>query len=102
MKNVYLFALITVGILLSCNQKPETSPVAIEDDLVFEKEKSIAHQIAALNEAGFQIFDYVDDETGDTTIMQEYFMAFLKRGPNRSQSKEERDSPSSFTYGTPR
>jgi len=41
---------------------------------------------------GFKIFDYVDEESGDTVIMQQYFIAFLKRGPNRSQNKEEGDS----------
>ncbi len=63
--------------------KPET----------FSKEsKSAAQQIKELKEAGFQIFDYVDEETGDTIIMQEYFMAFLKRGPNQEQTKQEVDS----------
>lgn len=41
---------------------------------------------------GYQTFDYVDDTTKDTILMQQYFMAFLKRGPNRSQSKKESDS----------
>ena len=38
---------------------------------------------------GFQIFDYVDEKTGDTILMQQYFIAFLKSGPTRSQSEEE-------------
>lgn len=41
---------------------------------------------------GFQTFDYVDETTKDTILMQQYFIAFLKRGDNRSQSKEETDS----------
>ena len=41
---------------------------------------------------GFQTFDYVDETTGDTILMQQYFIAFLKSGPNRSQNKEEADS----------
>ena len=32
---------------------------------------------------GFQTFDYVDEKSNDTIIMQQYFMAFLKRGKNR-------------------
>ena len=45
-----------------------------------------------LKNQGFEIFDYVDQKTNDTILMQQYFMAFLKTGPNRSQSKEEADS----------
>ncbi len=56
------------------------------------KPVSIAAQIMALNEAGFKTFTYVDEATKDTVIMQQYFMVFLKSGPNRSQSKEEADS----------
>ncbi len=52
-------------------------------------EKSVAIQIQKLKDDGFQIFDYVDEETGDTIIMQQYFIAFLKRGENRSQDSLE-------------
>ncbi|QCX02055.1 hypothetical protein FGM00_18765 [Aggregatimonas sangjinii] len=45
-----------------------------------------------LTARGFEIFDYVDEKTKDTVLMQQYFIAFLKRGPNRSQSKPEADS----------
>ncbi|HMB63826.1 MAG TPA: hypothetical protein VKN36_12180 [Eudoraea sp.] len=55
-------------------------------------EKSIGKIKEELTEAGYQTFDYVDEETKDTVIMQQYFIAFLKRGPNRSQSQTEADS----------
>jgi uncharacterized protein YciI len=45
-----------------------------------------------LTAKGFQIFDYVDEKTKDTVLMQQYFIAFLKSGPNRSQTKAEADS----------
>ena len=35
--------------------------------------------------------DYVDEKTQDTVLMQQYFIAFLKKGPNRSQSQKEAD-----------
>ena len=57
-----------------------------------ENKQSVASQIAELKNAGYQIFDYVDEKSGDTIIMQEYYMAFLKIGPNRNQSKKEADS----------
>ena len=36
--------------------------------------------------------NYVDEATKDTVIMQQYFIAFLKRGSNRDQPKEVADS----------
>jgi len=45
-----------------------------------------------LTDKGFQIFDYVDEETKDTILMQQYFIAFLKRGLERSQDKAATDS----------
>ena len=50
---------------------------------------SIAEIKADLTARGFKIFDYVDEKTQDTILMQQYFIAFLKRGPVRSQDKEE-------------
>ncbi len=64
-----------------------------DDELYFgDKTKSISEIKKELTDEGFQIFDYVDEKTGDTVLMQQYFIAFLKRGPNRSQGKAEADS----------
>ncbi|QBA65255.1 YciI family protein [Muriicola soli] len=57
-----------------------------------ESRISAAQQKADLLKKGFEIFDYVDPETADTVLMQQYYIAFLKRGPNRSQNKKEADS----------
>ncbi len=54
--------------------------------------KSMAELRQDLIENGFEIFDYVDEKTKDTVIMQQYFIAFLKRGPERSQDKATADS----------
>ena len=59
---------------------------------VTNKDISAAQQIKELKDDGYEIFDYVDAESGDTIIMQQYFMAFLKRGPNRDWTKQESDS----------
>ncbi|MGV6831908.1 MAG: YciI family protein [bacterium] len=53
------------------------------------KKPSVASIKEDLKKRGFQIFDYVDEKTQDTVIMQQYFIAFLKKGPNRNQSEEE-------------
>jgi uncharacterized protein YciI len=54
--------------------------------------KSTAEVKQELTDQGYEIFDYVDQKTGDTILMQQYFIAFLKSGPKRSQTKEEADS----------
>jgi len=42
-----------------------------------------------LTTRGFKVFDYVNEKTNDTVLMQQYFMAFLKDGPIRNQNEEE-------------
>lgn len=82
-----------ICLLFFVNCKEDKS--IIQNDPISEDSStsaSVAAQINALNEAGFQTFTYVDEATQDSVIMQQYFMAFLKSGPNRSQSKEEADS----------
>ena len=75
-----IFSILVCAAFFSCTSS--------EDKLVI-KEISSAQQIAQLKGDGFEIFDYVDEKTGDTVIMQQYFMAFLKSGPNRDQSEAE-------------
>jgi uncharacterized protein YciI len=74
-----------------CRQEGEN--VEKIPEIATEKaKKSIAKLKDELTKAGYQTFDFIDEKTKDTVIMQQYFIAFLKRGPNRSQSKEETDS----------
>ena len=54
-----------------------------------DTEKSIKQIKEELNAKGFQTFDYVDEKTQDTVLMQQYFIAFLKRGSIRNQNEEE-------------
>ncbi|GAA4892713.1 hypothetical protein GCM10023311_16520 [Flaviramulus aquimarinus] len=42
-----------------------------------------------LTSNGYKVFDFVDKKTKDTILMQQYFMAFLKKGPIRGQNEEE-------------
>lgn len=93
-----LFSLIIAALLIffaSCKNETtakENTNTWVEDTASVESKVSIAHLKKELTEKGFQLFDYVDEETGDTVIMQQYYIAFLKRGENRSQNKEEADS----------
>ena len=57
-----------------------------------ENSKTVSEIQAELEEAGYLTMNYVDEATKDTVIMQQYFIAFLKRGPNRDQPKEVADS----------
>ncbi len=86
----YLAAILIV-FLVSCkeNQKPVENEVEKQEVI---QEKTAKERKAELTEKGFQIFDYVDEETKDTVLMQQYFIAFLKRGPKRSQNKAQADS----------
>lgn len=79
---INLLSLIIV--VFSC--KTESKNEAAESKL------SITEIKKDLTSKGYQTFDYIDPETKDTILMQQYFMAFLKSGPTRSQTKEEADS----------
>ncbi|MBC2838057.1 YciI family protein [Robiginitalea sp. SC105] len=69
-----------------------TDGTAGNPDKTDEPQPSVAALRERLTSAGFEVFDYVDEQTGDTILMQQYFMAFLKSGPIRSQNQTEADS----------
>ncbi|WP_400075552.1 YciI family protein [Winogradskyella sp. R77965] len=95
MKNSLLLFIITIG-FLSCKNNSKDETELIENKTTYEKsnneaikEQSAAELKAKLTSKGYQIFDYVDEKTQDTVLMQQYFIAFLKKGPIRSQNEEE-------------
>lgn len=83
----YIYSFLVLILFFSCKQEFKPDPV-IEK----EETKTVKQIKEELTSKGFQIFDYVDEKTKDTVIMQQYFIAFLKRGPNRSQDKATADS----------
>lgn len=83
---------VTVILIFSIACKPEIHREYIMEPCPEDEKKSVASLKKQLEEDGFQTFDYVDEETGDTIIMQQYYIAFLKRGANRTESKKEADS----------
>ncbi len=96
--------LILVGIFLiamACKESLPTNNEVLESEMgISDEETKTTKQLKEeLTAKGFEIFDYVDEETKDTVLMQQYFIAFLKRGPNRSQSKEEADSLQALHLG---
>lgn len=87
MKNK-LTALVLLLLVLGC--KTETKEIKENTEAEIEETQKSTQKIKEeLVSQGFEIFDYVDKKTQDTILMQQYFIAFLKRGPNRSQSEEE-------------
>ncbi|MBT8308355.1 MAG: hypothetical protein KJN85_15555 [Maribacter sp.] len=86
----YVLILCILFSIISC--KRENNEVIEEDQIVeVVKEKSIRQINEELIKKGFKTFDFVDETTKDTVLMQQYFIAFLKRGPNRSQNQAEAD-----------
>ena len=104
MKQLVLLLSLTVFIF-SCKKDSKASVSEIEKDTIEITDtktdtitkliraqnikKSVKALKAELTAKGFQTFDYVDETTKDTILMQQYFMAFLKSGPIRSQNEEE-------------
>lgn len=84
---------ILLGMLIMACACQEKQPPSVHETTGTSKfiQRSAAEIKAELEAKGYQTFDYID-EAGDTIIMQQYFIAFLKGGPNRSQTKEEADS----------
>ncbi|WP_111658381.1 YciI family protein [Olleya aquimaris] len=80
--------LIIVVMLMACNNKTkEVTPVLKEAKT--EVKQTAKQLLDSLKSKGFETFDYVDEKTKDTVIMQQYFIAFLKSGPIRNQNEEE-------------
>jgi len=80
-----LTLLVGVIVLLACKQEAKEHEIPIK----IEAKKHTKQLKEELTSKGFQVFDYVDEKTQDTILMQQYFIAFLKRGPIRTQIEEE-------------
>ncbi|QRM88601.1 hypothetical protein FG167_04950 [Lacinutrix sp. WUR7] len=93
---ILIFALVTVvackdeskTVIDEISTVPNTEVVEEVIEAVLEVKQSVAALKAELKAKGFETFDYIDEKTQDTVIMQKYFMAFLKKGPIRSQNEE--------------
>lgn len=101
----FIISVLALTLVFSCKsdnkkhieevkEQAETLPIKEEgnisnDSLTVEVEKSVAQIKAELKANEFQFFDYVDEKTKDTIIMQQYYIAFLKAGDIRTQNEEE-------------
>ncbi len=86
-----------LAVLVSCGKEPQTEMAnkateAVKktaEELLAEKNQATDQLIVDLKEKGFQTFDYIDSDSGEKVVMQQYFIAFLKRGPVRSQDSAD-------------
>ena len=95
----FIILIFALAIVVACKKEdktvideiatvPNTEVVDEVIEEVLEVKQSVAALKAELKAKGFETFDYIDEKTQDTVIMQKYFMAFLKKGPIRSQNEE--------------
>ncbi len=85
-----LIVLLSILVIVAC--KPELQREYMMEPCPEAKKPSAKALKDSLTAKGFKMFDYVDETTKDTILMQQYFMVFLKKGISRSQSKAEADS----------
>lgn len=85
----HALVLALLALFVAC--KEVSQPTAAKESST-PKTLSVAQQKEELLKKGYQIFDYVDTASGDTILMQQYFMVFLKAGPHRDQPKTVADS----------
>ncbi|MDO7172019.1 YciI family protein [Mariniflexile sp. AS56] len=93
----YIGVCVAVLVLVSCKKIEKENPVVsepVQDTIITEIiEEPIIKTVKEIKEEltskGFKTYEYVDEKTKDTILMQQYFMAFLKNGPIRSQNEEE-------------
>ena len=92
MENMKFITVLCILLLTLGCQEGIRKEVEGPDTKPLREGKSTKEIKEAMEAKGFQTFDYVDEASKDTILMQQYFIVFLKRGPTRSKSKAEADS----------
>ena len=89
--NKYISLILIAIFSVACNNSNGNQKQKIERKHE-EIKKFSPTEIKKLTDKGFKIIEFIDPKTKDTILMQQYFMAFLKKGKNREQSKQTADS----------
>ena len=100
MKKIVLPFLCVLA-LWSCKNETK-QPAAVEvgviekDTIIVEVpvepiKKTVKEIQAELKAKGFKTFNHIDEKTQDTILMQQYFMAFLKKSAIHMQNEEENE-----------
>jgi len=100
MKKIVL-PFLCVLVLWSCKHDTDktlgTAQGVMEKDTIIVEvpvepiKKSVKEIKAELKVKGIKSFDYINKETQDTILMQQYFMAFLKKSAIHVQNEEENE-----------
>ncbi|WP_298509748.1 hypothetical protein [uncultured Kordia sp.] len=91
--NKYLGLIFLAIFLVACNTSQETKkPTQNTVSTIDAKKKLTETDKQKLIQKGYKIIDFIDPKTKDTILMQQYFMAFLKKGKNRSHNTKQADS----------
>ncbi|MBJ6367379.1 YciI family protein [Snuella sedimenti] len=104
MRKILVFYIL-ISLLIACKKESKDNQVDLdrhtfenvdkEKDSVFNEvvevpaKKTVKQIKDELEAKGVKFFDYVDEKSQDTILMQQYFIVFLKKGPIRSQNEEE-------------
>ncbi|MGS2763376.1 YciI family protein [Sinomicrobium sp. M5D2P9] len=86
-----MILLLALGGLFSCAERSVQEKERISEDKTGKPADTDSLK-KTLIEQGYSIFEYRDEGKDTTYLMQQYFIVFLKKGPDRSGSKEETDS----------
>lgn len=65
----YILTLVCLLLVMGCNKEPKSSDIGVEETAIPIK-KTIAEVKKELEQKGFQAFDYVDEKSKDTVLMQ--------------------------------
>ncbi|MFK8009108.1 MAG: YciI family protein [Saprospiraceae bacterium] len=87
MKN--LFLLILPFLFFACENKPQQSINQASIESSNNPTPDTDHVLLPYPDSLFETFEMPEGEI--TYVMKKYFIAFLKEGPKRNQSKEEAD-----------
>lgn len=100
MKKIVL-PFLCILVLWSCKNEtnqPSTAEVGVveRDTIIVEVpvepiKKTVKEIQAELKAKGFKSFNHIDEKTQDTILMQQYFMAFLKKSAIHMQNEEENE-----------
>ncbi len=103
MKRISLFFIVILVAFASCKDKPKAANSNIDEtllegeatdsleiEIVEEPVKLTIKQLKdSLVKQGFKVFDYVDETTQDTILMQQYYMVLLRKSEIMYQNEEE-------------
>ncbi|GAB1856075.1 hypothetical protein MHTCC0001_09100 [Flavobacteriaceae bacterium MHTCC 0001] len=94
-------------VIIACKNEPKASQTELKDDLeritdsvdhleasyedidTVPEPKTAKQTKEELDAKGFKVLYDIDPVKKDTFLMQQYFLAFLKKGPIRGQNEEE-------------